>query len=384
MKRASDRSLKTDFNEPLVILNLENEDKEVQQLMIYSEKEAEIDKSLNSFYKNSKDPLKMEEKRAIKNLILKKIKAIKSGSVKDKEEKSLEKTNKKNKPTTEGGKEKVGKKHPATTGLTQKDEAKKSKSPKQDHMERKEEIESKQESELKAKYKHKKVRTKEEMRELRNKNSNENTFERLWYDATEGKKQRQQTYDEVFKLLYPFQPNLHESDHQFRRDLNQEHFYQRLCYTKTKQLKPRSSSRRAGDRSHVNTSIESCSVIKRSSDAEFEEHKMKRSYKQVAELYKKAEESAKSVGFNQPMVIEEKRFAQVRQDFSVDFAQISSCTMAKRLHKAEVHQTRQEQSPSRSSFQCLGENSMKGVIDENAAEFQGMLVTKRYKKLLQN
>lgn len=73
--------------------------------------------------------------------------------------------------------------------------------------------------------------TKEEVISKHRKGNPEQAFERLWYHATEGQKQKHQFLDAVFHMAHPFHPDI-GSNKRLKLDSTREDFISRLTYSR--------------------------------------------------------------------------------------------------------------------------------------------------------
>ena len=73
-------------------------------------------------------------------------------------------------------------------------------------------------------------RTRDQLKEMHKNDERERIFQRLWYDATEGRKKRKEEYEKWFRVNHPFKPTL-VSRQMVDNGMNYNSFHERLAYS---------------------------------------------------------------------------------------------------------------------------------------------------------
>ena len=133
--------------------------------------------------------------------------------------------------------------------------------------------------------------SREDLRGRRDKATQDLIFKRLWYDATEGKRKRQEDYEKVFKMFHPFQPDIGYNT-KLRRPGGPNVTFDRLAYSDLRSSKRSNHDsctalNRDKNRSTSRGSWRSLGKTKE----ELDQHVQKRTFKLVDELIEKVAKS---------------------------------------------------------------------------------------------
>lgn len=207
--------------------------------------------------------------------------------------------------------------------------------------------------------------SKGKLKELKNKDIQEIIFQRLWYNATEGAKKRQEEYDKIFQLYHPFQPDIGHKSRGFR-DGSQKAFFDRLTYTTIGRSKSRDSKRcKAPDTNWK--------LLGKSSE-ELDQHARERANRLLDELKDKVKESKldKTVRFKDQSSCYISAYEPNQSCMSVKSVQRPSSCHRTSITIEELLKTKEARN---SRSKSKGNQEKKG-------ELQGLLITNSYKRML--
>ncbi len=341
--------------DPLIVLNLEDTAGCAHQIVLYDSTQQEIDKALQKV----EGKIGEQEKLALKRLIEKKINAV-----------LLQQKN--------------GKQPRVTKEIKHRAENLKL-----------EKIRNEIEAHAKRPYVTTQMR-----KEMVVKGTQDQAFQRLWYNATEGAKKRQEEYDQIFKMTHPFKPVL-VAKYQLDREKPGRGTYERLAFSASsfKHQPQQQEQELLAQKNHARKGSSSF----RRSKQETLQHTRKRSEKLMNSMIKEIEKNDPKKGEYSAQELQDIKFqSAILKYYSGEEAKKASKLFGSALEKSSVpvhgrdvspHKLLEERAASRSSsLKAKSREATKPALKSESRRWEdtvrycpdpkSLVIPKRYKKLL--